>query len=79
MRTCPGCADLSPPSAIHCGTCGKALLPFDEMVRELARERIRRHAVRPPPRPYGLCVYCGHKCRGRTCGYHSDLPALESA
>ncbi len=77
MNTCPGCFDLVPTDALHCGACGKALLPFEQMVIALAA---KRH-VRPPAnaRPRRTCSYCGRSCRGRTCGYHSDLPALENA
>ncbi len=77
MNTCPGCFDLVPTTAIHCGGCGKALLPFPAMVVALAA---RRHLAPPAnARPWRSCDYCGGRCRGRTCGYHSDLPALEQA
>ena len=78
MRTCPRCQDLCPAASIHCGACGAALLPFTEMVRELAR----RAAPKPPTplrNPWRTCGYCGHLCRGATCTYHADLPALEPA
>jgi hypothetical protein len=53
---------------------------FALVLEEAARRQrsAKAAALTPDFRGVFRCPYCGFPSRGEACGYHSDLPALES-